>query len=165
MKIQQPLENLLSQLHETLNELSMDQYTQPVDVLSGATIGQHTRHVLEFFIELNVGYNNGVVDYDRRKRNHTIESDNRIAAKQLQLILAGIVKPDKHLILNTDYGIDGTGCKIKTNYYRELAYNLEHTVHHMALIRIGVSSVSSLQLPAEFGVASSTLKFRAACAQ
>jgi len=54
---------------------------------------------------------------------------------------------------------------IPSNYYRELAYNLEHTIHHMALIRVGVNEVSSIELPVEFGVAYSTVKYRKQCAQ
>jgi len=52
---------------------------------------------------------------------------------------------------------------IESNYYREIAYNLEHTIHHMALIRIGISEVSSVLLSEDFGVASSTLKHRRQC--
>jgi hypothetical protein len=54
---------------------------------------------------------------------------------------------------------------ISTNYYREIAYNLEHTIHHMALIRVGLNEVSGIQLPDDFGVASSTVKHRKQCAQ
>jgi len=52
-----------------------------------------------------------------------------------------------------------------TNYYREVAYNLEHTIHHMALIKVGIREVSDMEIPENFGVASSTIKFRSACAQ
>ena len=49
---------------------------------------------------------------------------------------------------------------IPTNYFREIAYNLEHTIHHMALIKIGISEVSDLELADGYGVASSTIKYR-----
>ena len=54
---------------------------------------------------------------------------------------------------------------IATNYHREIAYNLEHTIHHMALIRVGLTEVAKIELPENFGVASSTVKFRNQCAQ
>ena len=75
-------------------------------------------------------------------------------------------RKDKPLLLIAeDYGIELAPVNIKTNYYRELAYNLEHTIHHMALIRVGIAEVSSLSVPENFGVAYSTLKFRERCAQ
>jgi hypothetical protein len=54
---------------------------------------------------------------------------------------------------------------IPSNYYREIAYNLEHTIHHMALIRVGINEVSMIELPQDFGVAYSTIKYRQQCAQ
>jgi hypothetical protein len=64
-----------------------------------------------------------------------------------------------------DYEDGSAAVVIPTNYFREIAYNLEHTVHHMALIRVGVNEVSTVQLPQEFGVAYSTIKYRKECAQ
>lgn len=171
MKLQQPLENLLAQLEYVLEELSNDQFSRPISVLSNSSIGQHTRHILEFFIELNNGYASGKVDYDQRKRNHAIETDHVFALEQLRIVLSNLNKPNKILMLITDYNCTANPNKqainfeIATNYFRELVYNLEHTVHHMALIRIGVNEVSNITLPAQFGVACSTLKFRATCVQ
>jgi hypothetical protein len=54
---------------------------------------------------------------------------------------------------------------ISTNYFREVAYNIEHTIHHMALIRVGINETTNILLPENFGVASSTIKYRKQCAQ
>lgn len=164
MKLKTPISNLLEQIQYVLDGLTNEQYTQPVKVLSQSTIGQHTRHILEFFIELNKGYENGIVDYDKRIRNHAIESDKFFAVNTLQQIINELVKPDKELILRVEYG-KAHSLTVPTNYFRELVYNIEHAVHHMALIRIGAEAFTDIEIPAEFGIAASTLKFRKACAQ
>jgi hypothetical protein len=166
MKLKEPIANLLDQLQFVIEALSNEQYTQPIAVLSQSTIGQHTRHILEFFIELNKGYGEGLVDYDKRIRNRSIESDKFFAVNTIQQIATELVKPDKELLLNVEYGNgEAHALQVFTNYLRELVYNMEHTVHHMALIRIGVNAISDVVIPEEFGVASSTLKYRKTCAQ
>ncbi|WP_231465414.1 MULTISPECIES: hypothetical protein [unclassified Pedobacter] len=171
MKLQQSIESLFAQLGKVLEELSTEEFTCAIDVLSNSSIGQHTRHIIEFFIELNNGYDKGIVDYDQRKRSHSIESDNNYALEQLHFIASNLSKPNKNLILKADFECSDclieeiSDTDIATNYFRELMYNLEHTVHHMALIRIGIKEVSTIELPAQFGVAFSTLKFKAICAQ
>lgn len=164
MKLKTPISNLLEQIQYVLDGLTNEQYTQPVKVLSQSTIGQHTRHILEFFTELNKGYENGTVDYDKRIRNHAIESDKFFAVNTLQQIISELVKPDKELMLRVAYGT-AHSLTVPTNYFRELVYNMEHAVHHMALIRIGAEAITDIEIPAGFGIAASTLKFRKACAQ
>ncbi|MBB3054316.1 hypothetical protein [Mucilaginibacter gotjawali] len=166
MKLKEPISNLLEQLQYVLDGLTNDQYAQPVKILSGSTIGQHTRHILEFFIELNQGYISGIVNYDKRMRNRMIETDKDFAVQILFEIEAGLDKPNRELLLQVEYDDqDAEPVPVFTNYLRELVYNLEHMVHHMALIRIGVNTVADLEIPEGFGVAASTLKFRKACAQ
>lgn len=166
MKLKEPISNLLEQLQYVLDGLTNEQYAQPVKILSGSTTGQHTRHILEFFIELNQGYLSGIVNYDKRLRNRMIETDKDFAVQTLRKIEAGLDKPDRELLLHAEYADhDAEPIPVFTNYLRELVYNLEHMVHHMALIRIGVNAVADLEIPESFGVAASTLKFRKACAQ
>jgi hypothetical protein len=166
MKLKKPIINLLEQLEFVIDNLTNEQYIQPVKLLSHSTIGQHTRHILEFFIELQKGYINGIVDYDKRIRNHSIESDKNAAISALHQIAGELVKPDKTFILHVEYGAEADHqSEVVTNYLRELVYNMEHTVHHMAVIRIGVNAVSEIAIPEEFGVAASTIKYRKACAQ
>jgi hypothetical protein len=47
----------------------------------------------------------------------------------------------------------------------EIAYNLEHTIHHMALIRVGLHELGDITLDDSYGVAPSTLKYRKRCVQ
>lgn len=166
MKLKEPIANLLEQIAYVLSQLSKEQYAQPVKVLFQSSIGQHTRHILEFFIELDKGYGSGLIDYDKRIRNLAVETDLTFAAVTIQEIIAGIERPDKEMLLKAEYGEgEDSSLQVFTNYNRELVYNLEHMVHHMALIRIGVEATTDVIIPAGFGVAASTLKYRKACAQ
>jgi len=84
----------------------------------------------------------------------------------LQKIYNGLERPNKKLMLESNYDEHNIETiTVATNYYREIIYNLEHTVHHMALIRVGINEVSNITVPEGFGVASSTIKYRQACAQ
>lgn len=166
MKFQQAIKNVFIQLTDSLSQLSDEQYHQPSKVLFNATIGQHVRHVIELFICLNNGYETGTVNYENRKRDIRIETDKLFACDLLQMIAANLDKADKELLLEAAYDEQSDDTiTVHTNYYREIIYNLEHTVHHMALIRVGINDVSSINLPEGFGIASSTIKYRKACAQ
>lgn len=158
MQLSSPILNLLEQLQLVITALSDQQYTSASPLLSNATIGQHTRHIIEFFIALDNGYETGLVNYDKRKRDYSIESDRHVAVFQLYNISKLLDRPDKDLLLVAEFDNSVT---IKTNYQRELLYNLEHIVHHMALMRVAIT----IPLPESFGVAASTLKFRKVCVQ
>lgn len=161
MKIQRAIQNVFVQLTESLQQLSNEEYTQPSPTLFNATIGQHVRHIIELFICLEQGYDTHLINYEKRKRDYTIETDKNVAIALLQQIPAALHKQDKNLLLEATYDDASSDTVIiSTNYFRELVYNLEHTVHHMALIRVGINEVSQVKVPEEFGVASSTIKFK-----
>lgn len=166
MQIAQAIRNVFVQLHETLDKLTPEQYTQPSKSLFNATIGQHVRHIVELFQCLENGYENGLVNYEKRKRDKQIETDKELAIQLLHQISTNLVREDRSLQLEMSYDDHSHETVIvDSNYYREVVYNLEHTVHHMALIRVGVAEVSTIALPEGFGVATSTIKHTKACAQ
>jgi hypothetical protein len=166
MQLKAPIQQLFRQLLEVLENLSDNQYAAPVDLLSGATIGQHIRHIVEFFQELDKGYESGTVNYDRRNRSLALEVSRSLAICQLSELVLAVDRPDKDLALMAHLTAGDAGpVVIRTNYSRELLYNMEHIVHHMALLRIGITAVTKMSLPPQFGVAASTLKFRQTCAQ
>src|ERR1044071_4493798 len=158
MKIQKAIQNVFVQLSDSLQQLSNAEYTEKCPILFNATIGQHVRHIIELFICLEQGYEKGLINYEKRKRDYTIESNKEVAIELLQQIPAAFHIRDKNLLLEAAYDENSNDTIIiSTNYFRELIYNLEHTVHHMALIRVGINEVSAVKVPEEFGVASSTI--------
>jgi len=164
--LQNAINNVFLQLTASLEQLNDVQYSMECSTLSNATIGKHLRHVIELFQSLEQGYSTGIVNYDKRKRDTRIETDKEFALTLLSEIRNGLNKVNKDLILESSYDEDSNEVvSIKTNYNREIAYNLEHTIHHMALIRVGINAVSDIQLPENYGVASSTVRHRQECAQ
>ena len=136
-----------------------EHYTKPSEILSKATIGQHVRHSIEMYQCLLLGYETGLIDYGKRKRDIVIESSPEYAINCLQNIISGIEKSDKSLTLYNNEA------HFSTSYKRELFYCDEHTIHHLALIRIGVNEIGGYQLNETFGVAPSTIKYRQSCVQ
>ena len=114
---------LRHQLQQTLEHITDEQYGRRVPLLSNASIGQHTRHIIELFLELEIGYENGLVNYDARKRDEEIETRRSCAIDRLSAIASRIDREGKSLTLVADLGSDGgTACRIPTNYHRELLY-------------------------------------------
>lgn len=161
MEIQKAIQNVFTQLSESLRQLSNDEYMQQCPVLFNATIGQHVRHIIELFGCLEKGYDDGLINYEKRKRDYIIESNKEVAIELLHRIPGNLTRQNKNLMLETTFDeLSDERILISTNYFRELVYNLEHIVHHMALIRVGINEVSSVIVPEEFGVASSTIKYK-----
>jgi hypothetical protein len=161
-QLTQAASTILNQLSNAVKQLTDNEFTIPSRVLSGSSVGQHLRHTLEFFICLEQGLNKGIVNYDERGHDRLIETDRDLALEVIHRIhfFLGTQAVDKDLILEASY--DGQGVvSVKTSYFRELTYNIEHAVHHMAIMKIGIREVAErVSLPTDFGVAASTLRYR-----
>jgi hypothetical protein len=155
---------ILSQLENALSQISDHDFSRPSRVLSNSTMGQHLRHTLEFFICLQSGFEKGVVNYDKRAHDKLIESDKFIALSSIQRIKTFVQSKneDQPLKLEVGYEKHSEDCvTIETNYFRELTYNIEHAVHHMAIMKIGIREVADyVTLPPDFGIAVSTIRHK-----
>jgi allophanate hydrolase subunit 1 len=152
----------LNELSSLLSQLSNDDYVSPCLELSNSSIGQHTRHIIEMFQCLENQYESGIINYDNRLRNYQIETDICFAQNAINDVLNAIDKPNKSLIL-----IQKVDCniEIESNYNRELLYNLEHCIHHQALIKVAILKMNHLTIDENFGVARSTIEYRKQCVQ
>lgn len=164
MNLQKAVNQIFLQLADSLHQLTVEQYVQPCTNLSGNTVGQHVRHIIEMFQCLEEGYHTGELDYEKRKREKKIETEKDFALAILPILLQQIGKVNKEiqLLVYCDE-LDSVPEQIATNYFREIAYNLEHTIHHMALIRVGLRELGDLVIDDSYGVANSTIKHRQQC--
>ena len=156
--------NLLDQIKGVLSQLTDDQYKKPIPTLSNSSIGQHVRHTLEFFICLIDAKNDLKLNYDNRNHDRFIEEETHLAESVIHTIqeFLGKESEDTTLTLEANYEVDKEELlRIPSTFYRELAYNIEHAIHHMALIKIGiVTTFPSVKLAEHFGVASSTVRYQ-----
>jgi uncharacterized damage-inducible protein DinB len=163
MQLAQAANNILKQLSGVVEQITEEDFHKPSNSLN-ATVGQHLRHTLEFFICLEQGYGEGIVNYDKRIHNKAMENDKFIALHTIQQIqeFVNVNQGDKALKLEVGYLPDSDACEtINTNYQRELVYNIEHAVHHMAIMKIGIREVADyIMLPADFGIAVSTMRYK-----
>lgn len=153
----------LDELINLLGQLSDHDYSKPCEALSGSSIGEHTRHIIEMFQCLEKSFDHGILNYDQRERNINIQTETAYAKQCIFEVKAGLKNENKTLYL--EYFIDGLSMRIQSNYYRELLYNLEHCVHHQALIKVAVLQYSNVMVNENFGVARSTIEYRKQCVQ
>jgi hypothetical protein len=153
----------LTELTLLLNQISNEDYSRPCTELSQATIGEHTRHIIEMFQCLAINYELGIVNYDARARNIQIQTNTQYAVQQLLQIQENLVKENKNIELQQL--IDGEEITIQSNYNRELLYNLEHCIHHQALIKVALLQCNNISIDVNFGVARSTIEYRKKCVQ
>jgi uncharacterized damage-inducible protein DinB len=158
--------NILDQLANLVSDIREEDFTRPSDALSRSTIGQHLRHTLEFFICFEQGFQTGIINYDKRAHDKLIETDKFIALSTIGRISDFVkgLQQDKLLKLEVGYDLDKEEfITIDTTATRELVYNIEHAVHHMAIMKIGVREIATyVSLPKQFGIAASTVRYKEA---
>jgi len=168
MRIKDTAQLIYNQLHFVLQQLDDNQYTQEIDLLS-ATIGKHTRHIVNFYETIALKSECSTLNYDNRQREVLMETNidfllNRFA-KTIQAFEC--LEEDEVVLLISNFNVaNNDNYTLKTSMGRELLYAFEHAVHHMAIIKIGLKyAFPQVNISANFGIAPSTIKYRKACAQ
>lgn len=162
-------QEVLFQGQDLLIKLLDKAYSHVVEAPYNASIGQHYRHILEHFQCLIRGIQAGEINYDARERNARLETEVAYASMATRDVLrtienysdADLGKTCK-VVNSISYGSPQPSV-IETNVGRELAYCTGHAVHHYAIIRL-ICSQANVEVPADFGVAPSTLKYKSTLA-
>jgi len=151
---------LLADASFYLSKIDNATYSKHIPLLLNASIGQHTRHYIELYQCLLWRKEKKIINYDSRPRNRLIETDTAAAQKiirTIQIKLTQIEIGEKIFLQSAMTDSD----KVVTSIERELIYNYEHCLHHLAIIKIGLHTIQpNLVLPNHFGIAPSTLVYR-----
>ena len=151
---------IVQQVERILDQLAQEQYANPMEVLNGSSLGQHFRHIIEFYHCLVDGVDNGLIDYASRKRDNRIEQDVYFA-KSSYLSLGQQLKvldEDQLIKVKADFNADERPV-VGSTVGRELMFAYDHAVHHLAIIKIGIQQeLPDFALDQRLGVAPSTIK-------
>ena len=171
MQLQQISIEILRQLIGVSEQLEDEEFRQPLDILSKNSIGKHIRHIIEFYDLMMVGNTSGAVDYDKRCHDKVLEENRVMAIEKMNSLVQEInsTTEDRPIAMTVNYSLDNYDpVEIKSTLYRELQFNVEHAVHHMAIIKIAfLNSFPHIDIPASFGIAHSTINYErdSKCAQ
>lgn len=154
---------LLHQLDELLAQLNDEELSSARGLLFGGTIGQHVRHILEYYTLLLEHYPSGMINYDLRERDRRIETEvshARWTASNCSNRIVAITE-DHALTLECELPDHGRTAAQRTSLLRELTYVADHCVHHLAMLRIVVQQeLPQVVFPDSFGVAAATRNHR-----
>lgn len=158
-----PLVALLDQLSRVVAALSDAQYVQsPVGTIT-SSIGAHVRHSLDHIEAVRHARRTGVVDYDTRVRGTSVQSDRNAALTAIQDHAAALARwASDDLQLEVAMSVlltaDGPPLTVRTTLGRELAFAVNHTIHHNAMLAAMMATLGGT-VPDRFGYAPSTVRY------
>lgn len=163
MQLKDTARTILNQIFDLINQLSDEEYAAQLDLLNGNSIGKHVRHVVEFYDLLVKGAPGKHINYDQRKHEPLLEVNTAVTKEKIQFLIKQIdeLNPKSDVILEVSYtNTEEDSVKVKSSLEREIVYNIEHAIHHMAIIKIAVMTVfPNMQLAENFGIAYSTVRY------
>ncbi|MGY5451547.1 hypothetical protein ACVFI8_11480 [Agarivorans sp. MS3-6] len=153
----------LQQVQQLVEASDETLYNQP-SLHSESGIGRHVRHILDHFLALQLGLEQGNIDYNTRHRDSDIENNPSLALQLIEQLSAWILHPASAIIeravtvesevsLKQQYSM-----QFDSSLSRELCYLINHTVHHVAYAKL-VAKELSLPVSDSVGIAPSTASY------
>jgi hypothetical protein len=157
--------HIVKQINGILTHIEASLYQMPLDIYNGSSIGQHFRHIYDFFRCLAQGAAQEVVDYAQRERDLRIEQDPLFAQSAFVRELEYLLSLEEYtpVAVRADFSAhhDLGRPEYPSSVGREITFIHDHAVHHLAIIKIGLQAEApDLLKDQNLGVAPSTVKFR-----
>ena len=161
MSIQKTIAHSFSEIKSILLQFDDELYQKELKIISDASVGQHFRHIIEFYTCFTEAQQTNLVCYDERNRTYLWETSIIETLAILNELKSEINSIDMNKIIQLRQNYFGESHLIKSTNQRELMYCFDHSVHHFALIKIAIEThFPTIKVPQNFGIASSTIAFQ-----
>jgi uncharacterized damage-inducible protein DinB len=153
---------IVSQAIDLLDGMSITEYQKQLPPHFPSSVGAHMRHVIDHFLALMNGHNEGHVDYNKRHRFNAVEQFPAEAIECFESIVTWLNNLadnilDTPITVTTEIDVSRThSTTCNSTLERELVFASSHAIHHYALIRI-ICSMQNKPIPEFFGYAPATI--------
>lgn len=155
---------LVEQAKQFLSAINQKDYIAVVKPHMAGSAGAHIRHILDHYYAIKLGLENGVVDYNKRNRFSSVETDLGVALDawndiETWLEYACSLPMDTPLQVVSETSIKQTQyIQVPSTLARELVFVSSHAVHHFSLLAV-VNSLLGKKSPENFGIAPASVTF------
>jgi hypothetical protein len=154
---------IIEQMTELLDRIAPAVYSQSLSLFNGSSIGQHFRHIVDFYGCLSRGISDGRIDYAQRQRDSRVETEPSYAAGVLNQFYDQLSGTDEaasvEIVADFSSDFNETRPVVLSTVGREMMYAYDHAVHHLAMIKMGLKAAApSVEVDKNLGVAPSTIK-------
>lgn len=152
------------QAKEFLLGLTAENYQVVIKPHFASSAGAHMRHILDHYLALKDGINQGLVNYNKRNRYSSIESCPQTALLQWQKIEQWLTEVsqldvDMPLTVVCETSVNETqNTQTQSTLARELVFVSSHAIHHFSLLAV-INSLLGNKDDANFGIAPSTATY------
>jgi uncharacterized damage-inducible protein DinB len=146
-------------LSQQLASISDTTYTDStLDSCFGSSVGSHVRHILDHI--RNLAHPGAIIDYESRRRGDAIESSRERALQRITELQSAVrslstnpIGQSIHISAIPSPGL--AALTLPSTLERELLYVIDHTVHHLAMIRTLLARAGHA-CPSSLGLAAGT---------
>ena len=149
------LSHLLDELSTLLEEIPSSVYCAPFVSSASGSIGEHVRHCLDHVAALFAATPSMPLSYDSRNRGTRVETDPGTALQQIAMLRSALAAwpgraIDEPLVVSAVLAHSGRPMTTWSTLGRELAFVVNHTIHHQAIIGV-LLAVHGHAVPERFG--------------
>lgn len=158
----------LDQGRDCLDALTDEQYLESAKPHVTSTIGEHFRHLLDLFHAIYNAHNhksvNTVIDYNLRRRGHTVETSRLRAMDEVAHFIHWLQGIEKGALTTpvdvlTEVSLTHKQAQLMTSSLeRELTFVALHANHHFAMAKVTMSLLG-VYVNETFGLAPATLSY------